>query len=248
MRLKLIPTLMAIPAFLALIALGVWQLQRLEWKETLIDRLQTRAEAPPESLPPRGELPIEEWEFRRVTVTGHFLHEHEFHLLNRSLNGNPGVHVLTPLRRTDVTSAPPVLINSGWVPLEGKDKTLREEGLVQGEVTVEGIVRFQRPMTWIQSAVLPEHEPQNNMWYAIDRDRMAEESGLELAEFYIVDGNTDVPGTYPVGKQWTLDIRNDHLQYAITWFLMAGALAVIFVLYHRQAGRNDPPDPHDTRS
>jgi len=237
-RPKLIPTLFTIPALAALIALGTWQLQRLDWKETLIDRLQTRAEAVAESLPP-GDLDLDEWEFRRVEMTGHFLHEEEMHLLNRSLNGNPGLHIITPFRRTDVPSTPVVLVNRGWVPFQLKAAEDREDGLVVGEMTVEGIVRFQRPITGLQRVFLPENEPANNVWYSIDQAEMEAETQLEVTNFYVVDGNTDVPGTYPLGQQWTLDIRNNHLEYAITWYALALALLVIYVVYHRNADASD---------
>lgn len=238
LRPKLIPTLFTIPALIALVWLGVWQLQRLEWKETLIDRLNTRAEAEAVELP-SGDLDIDNWEFQRVTLTGEFLHDHEVHLLNRSLNGNPGLHILTPLRRTDIPGEPTVLVNRGWVPFELKEQSARPQGLIEGPVTVEGIVRFQRPITGLQRVFLPENEPANNIWYSVDQGQIEEDAGLTLTNFYVVDGNTDVPGTYPLGKQWILDIRNDHLQYAITWFLLAGALAVIYVVYHRRGGASE---------
>lgn len=232
-RPKLVPTLITIPSLIILMALGIWQLQRLEWKETLIDRLQSRAEAAPESLPP-GALAIDEWEFRRVTLTGHFLHDQELHVLNRSLNGNPGLHVFTPLRRTDVPDGSVVLVNRGWVPFDRKEIEARPDGLTTGEVTVNGIVRFQRPMTSLQATFTPENDPAKNMWYSISLPQMAETAAMPLTNYYIVDGNDAVPGLFPVGRQWTLDIRNDHLQYAITWFGLALGLLVIYVLYHRQ--------------
>lgn len=237
-RPKLIPTLFTLPALVALVWLGAWQLQRLEWKETLLDRLHTRAEAEAVALP-AGDLDIDEWEFQRVTVTGEFLHDQEVHLLNRSLNGNPGLHILTPLRRTDMPDAQTVLVNRGWVPFELKERSARPDGLVEGPVTVEGIVRFQRPITGLQRVFLPENEPANNVWYSVDQAQIEETASLSLTNFYVVDGNTDVPGTYPLGRQWILDIRNDHLQYALTWFLLAGALAVIYVVYHRRGGNGE---------
>lgn len=237
-RPKLIPTLFTLPALIALIWLGVWQLQRLEWKETLIDRLHSRASAEAVVLP-SGDLEIDAWEFQRVTLTGEFLHDHEVHLLNRSLNGNPGLHILTPLRRTDVPGASTVLVNRGWVPFELKEAASRPNGLVEGPVTVEGIVRFQRPITGLQRVFLPENEPSNNIWYSVDQTQIEADAALTLTNFYVVDGNTDVPGTYPLGKQWILDIRNDHFQYALTWFLLAGALVVIFLVYHRRGGPSE---------
>lgn len=237
-RPTLVPTLITVPALIALIGLGAWQLQRMEWKEGLIDRLQTRSSATAESLPP-GPLDLDEWEFRRVELTGHFLHEDELHLLNRSLNGNPGLHVLTPFRRTDVPGGPVVLVNRGWVPFDRKEIDVRSEGLLPGEVTVEGLVRFQRPITGLQRVFLPENEPDRNIWYSVDTDQMATEIGAELPAFYILDGNEDVPGLFPVGKQWRLDIRNDHLQYALTWFGLALGLLVIYIVYHRRPSEKD---------
>ncbi len=231
-RFKLIPTLITLPALVTLIALGVWQLQRLEWKQDLIDKLQSRSTAVPEVLP-KGDLALEDWEFLRVTMMGEFLHEDEMHLLNRSLNGNPGLHVITPFRRSDVEGGPVVLVNRGWVPFELKDPATRPDGLVEGEVAIEGIIRFQRPITGLQRVFLPQNEPGKNVWYAIDHDEMSAQIGSDIANYYIVDGNDAVPGLYPVGKQWTLDIRNDHLNYALTWFFLAIALAVIFWIYHR---------------
>lgn len=232
MRFKIIPTVFTLAAILVLLGLGFWQLQRLSWKEMLIDRLTTRSEAAPESIP-AGPLDLDEWEFRRVTMTGHFLHDKELHLLNRSLNGNPGLHVLTPFRRTDVPNAQPVLVNRGWVPFQLKDKENRREGLTGGEVTIDGIVRFQRPITGLQKYYTLENEPDKNVWYSINLEQMDQQTGLDLANYYVVDGNLDVPGLYPVGRQWTLDIRNDHLQYALTWFCLAFALAVIGVVLAR---------------
>ena len=232
-RPKPIPTLISLAALIVLIGLGVWQLQRLTWKETLIDRLQSRAEMSAESLPP-GDLDLEEWEFRRVTLVGQFLHDQEMHLLNRSLNGNPGLHIITPFRRTDVPDAPLVLVDRGWVPFDAKDPSTRKEGLITGEVTVEGIVRFQRPITGLQRVFLPENEPDRNMWYSVDVPEMESVRGEPFANFYVVDGNDAVPGGYPVGHQWTLNIRNDHLQYALTWFALAVGLLVIYVISQRR--------------
>lgn len=229
---KLVPTLFTIPALIALLGLGIWQLQRMEWKETLLDRLQSRAETAAVDLP-AGPLSEGEWEFRRVEMTGRFRHDDELHLLNRSLNGNPGLHVFTPFERTDMPGKT-VLVNRGWVPFERKDKNLREQGLIEGEVTVNGILRFEKPVTTLQRVFLPENEPQNNIWYAFNHEQMGREIEAEVPDYYVVDGNESVPGTYPVGRQWSLDIRNDHLQYALTWFSLAIALAVIYVLFHRR--------------
>lgn len=246
-RPKLIPTLFTVPSLIILMGLGVWQLQRLAWKEDLIDKLQGRSVAETVALP-TGTLDREAWEYRRVAVTGRFHHADEFHLLNRSLNGNPGLHVLTPFTRTDVEGAPTILINRGWVPFDRRERSTRTEGLIEGEVTVEGILRFPREVTGLQRVFLPENEPANNMWYDPNLGQMETRLGTDLPRYYLVDGREATPGLYPVAKQWRLDIRNDHLEYALTWFFFAIALAVIYVLYHRPRKEGAPDDFGGTRS
>ena len=231
-RLKLVPTLITIPSLIILVWLGVWQLQRMDWKADLITKLQERSTMAAETLPP-GDLSIDDMEFRQVKVTGRFLNEAEMFLLNRSLNGNPGLHVLTPFQRDDVPGSPVILVNRGWVPFDRKEQDTREEGLIDGQTTVNGIVRFQRPITGLQHVFLPENEPDRNMWYSINSDQMGNQIGMPVPNYYVVDGNDAVPGLYPVGRQWRLDIPNNHLKYALTWFFLAIALGVIFVLYHR---------------
>ncbi len=235
-RPTLIPTLFTVPALIALLTLGIWQLQRLEWKETLVDRLQTRAEQTAVPMP-TGQLTEEEWEYRNVTLRGTFLHDQEVHLLNRSLNGNPGLHIFTPLRRSDDGAPAVVLINRGWVPFEFKDPATRQDGQLSGEVEIEGLLRFEKPAGAIQSAFLPENEPARNMWYRLDIAQASDVSGEALPRYYVMDGRTEIPGLYPVGRQWTLDIRNDHLQYALTWFIFAIGLATIYVIYHLKRER-----------
>ena len=240
-RLKLVPTLITIPSLIILVWLGVWQLQRMDWKADLITKLQERSTMAAETLPP-GDLSIDDMEFRQVKMTGRFLNEAEMLLLNRSLNGNPGLHVLTPFQRDDVPGSPVILVNRGWVPFDRKEQDTREEGLIDGQTTVNGIVRFQRPITGLQHVFLPENEPDRNMWYSINSDQMGNQIGMPVPNYYVVDGNDAVPGLYPVGRQWRLDIPNNHLQYALTWFFLAIALGVIFVLYHRPAKQGSPSD------
>jgi surfeit locus 1 family protein len=188
------------------------------------------------------------WEYRRVTVRGIFRHGEELHLLNRSLNGNPGLHVLTPFERTDVPGNPTILVNRGWVPFDRKDPATRTEGLIQGEVAVAGILRFPREVTGLQRVFLPENEPANNMWYDPNLAQMEGEIGADLLNYYLVDGRAETPGLYPVAKQWRLDIRNDHLEYALTWFTLAIALLVIYVVYHRPPKKGAENDAGGTRS
>lgn len=222
------PTLFTLPALAALIALGTWQLHRLEWKQDLIAKLQSRSVAAPVA-PPSAGADLGAFEFQRVRVTGVFRHDRELYLVGRALNGEPGLHILTPLIPSDGST--PILIDRGWVPFEGRDAAKRPGGQVPGPVAVEGIVRLQKPKGFF----VPENDPVKNTWYFVDIGAMSKTAGVELQPgYYIVADAMNLPGGYPKGGQWRLDIRNDHLEYAFTWYSLAIALAVIYILYHRR--------------
>lgn len=230
------PTVFAVPAVLVLIGLGTWQLDRLAWKSALIEQMQTRVSAPPAPLDQvlaeaGGDLHAVE--YRTAELTGRFRHQAEMYLAARSMNGNPGYHVVTPfesaLGRT-------VLVDRGWVPLDRKLPETRPQGQIRGEVTIEGVVRVPRAgKSWLQ----PDNEPEHNMWFWIDLPAMAAHAGAgaaggELAPVYLAAGPAENPGGYPIGGQTRINLPNDHLQYALTWYALAVALIVIYVVYHRR--------------
>lgn len=235
-RPKLIPTLFSVPAFITLIFLGTWQVQRLEWKQDLIDKLQVRSAQAPGALP-APPLNEDAHEFLPVRVQGVYDHDHEFHLVNRALNGEAGINTVTPLKLRDGGT---ILVNRGWVPFEMRDKALRPDGLLTGEQTVTGLLRFVKPRSTLEEWVVPDNEPGNNAWFNIDPAAMAAQAGLDsLPDYYILSSDQSERGALPRGKQWSLDIKNDHLQYAITWYSLALGLLVIYVVYHRKAAAEE---------
>jgi len=224
------PTLMTLPAVLGALALGTWQVQRLNWKNEIIAERAARRDAPPlASLP--AQFDARKDEFRRVKVTGRFLHDKEIYLAARSFRGNAGYHVITPL----AISAGHLLVNRGWIPLERKAPASRKVGNVEGEVAVEGYLRAETGPGWFT----PKNEPDKNFWFWIDVATMARTHGIgKIEPFYIEAGPAENPGGFPVGGQTRFEIPNDHLQYALTWFAMALIGIVIYLLYHRRRARD----------
>lgn len=224
------PTAIALPMLAALLALGTWQLYRLDWKRDLIARIEQRVNAPPVPLPVQIADPAA-WEYRRVVVTGTFLHERELHVLGHTRRGNLGYHVVTPLRRTDGGGL--VLVDRGWVPSDRKEPPARAEGQVGGPTAVEGIVR----LPWPQGLFVPDNDPARNIWFWTDAAAMERAVGAALPPLLVEAGPAPNPGGLPVGGQTRLQIPNNHLQYAMTWYGMAVALVVIYVVWHRQRAR-----------
>ncbi|MDH3594519.1 MAG: SURF1 family protein [Rhodospirillales bacterium] len=224
------PTLFTLPMLATLIGLGTWQLQRLEWKQARIAERETRSIAPAIDLP-REIADPQALEFRRVALTGRFLHAREMYLNGRTYKGQVGVHVVTPFVLSDGRG---LLVDRGWVPMARKDPASRPDGQVAGIVTLEALLRSGG---WTGSRTFrPDNRPEENLWFWVDPVAMAAWAGLEdpVTALYAAAGAAENPGGLPVGGQTRVTLRNDHLQYALTWYALAVALAVIYGLYHRK--------------
>jgi len=226
-------------AFALLFGLGTWQVKRLSWKTHLIETIDARAHAEPVPLP-ASDIDIDAWVYRRVQVTGRFLHDREVHMLARRPGDQLGYDVFTPLVRS---SGPAVMVNRGWIPATAKDPAARAEGQVEGVVTIVGIVRNPWPKPWFA----PDNNLRANVWFTPDLAAMARVVGVPLAPVFIEADATPNPGGLPVGDQTRLSLRNDHLQYAITWYLLAIAVVVIFIIYHRTPQDDDGPQDEDDK-
>ena len=214
-----------------MLSLGIWQLQRMTWKEGLIADIQAGIAAAPVSLAAHLDSPVA-LNFRSVRVRGVFLHELEAHIGPRVHQGQAGVHVLTPLR---LAGGATVLVNRGWVPQDRRDPVSRAKGQVPGVVSVEGILRSR----FEQGAWTPDYDGKADQWFWYDVAGIAKARGLDLAAAVLqADGHAN-PGGLPIGGVAQPVLSNNHLQYAITWFSLAAVLLVIFLLSHRR-GRDQP--------
>ena len=222
-------TLIVLPAFVLLIALGVWQVHRLAVKQEFMAQRNLGFSQAPVELPGRdGNLQSLAW--RRVSVSGRFDHDHEFHLWSIG-RGQAGYEVLTPLVRSDGAAGQIVLVDRGWIPIDRKAPAARAAGQVAGEVTVRGFVRIDLDG---RSAVTPANDVAGNIWYAVDYPEMSRQSGHFLRTLVVVADATANPGGVPVGINDPPAVSNRHLGYAITWFSLALVLVVIYGLALRR--------------
>jgi surfeit locus 1 family protein len=223
------PTVFTVPMLSILLALGSWQIERLSWKENLIGQRQEAVAAAAVPVP-RGLEEARGMEFRHVTDVGVFLHDKEIFLGATSEAGGQGYQILTPLLEP---SGRVVFVNRGFIPTELKDPARRTAGEIGGTVRVQGLLRLQpegKP-NWF----LPDNRPDLNYWFWVDIPAMSAADKLDsVAAFYIDADATPNPGGWPKGGVTRLALPNNHLQYAITWFSLAVALIVIYVLYHRR--------------
>lgn len=226
-RPRLWPTLISLPMIAVMLFLGGWQLQRLAWKEGLIERLESRMYDAP-IAPPAAGVDIDDAEFRRVRAEGRFLNDQEMFLTGRPEKGTVGLHVVTPFVTGDGRT---LLVNRGWIPDDRRDPAKRPNSQPEGTVTLEGIVR--KPS--LRNAFTPDNEPAKNLWFYVDVAEMAAKAGVTDVPPYYIDAlrNTDSRMELPIGADPQIGLRNEHLQYALTWFFMAIGLIVVYVVWHR---------------
>ncbi len=230
-RSLLVLTVLSVAAFAVLIGLGVWQLQRLQWKEGLIAEIEMRTKAEPVSLKEAVTRARagEDVSYVRMRVDGRFDNGKERYLFAVS-DGTPGWHVITPLTTPE---GEVVLIDRGFVPYAFRDPASRPEGELTDAVTITGLAR--PPET--QGLFIPDNEIEQNRWFWRDLAAMAKSvfggDTKDVAPFFLEAERSDIRGGWPLGGQTRLDLPNNHLQYAITWFALALCLVVIYVIYVR---------------
>ena len=217
-----------LPLFLAagiavviLIVLGTWQLQRLQWKQALMTARQTAVAAAPLTALPTGD--VSAVAFRRLRLTRTYD--------SRGMS-QAGWHVVTPFTLADGAT---VMVDRGFVPYDLKDPSRRAPVPV-GVQTIEGLIRPAGPRGWM----VPENDVRQNVWFTLDADAMAKAAGLTGVAPFTLDlvAGAAPSNDWPRGGQTRLDLPNNHLQYALTWYSLAGVLIIVTGLFARARTRS----------
>lgn len=231
----LVPSLATLFVVALTLYLGIWQIERLEWKKHLLSTIEAAQSAPPYTLNtlPEGELPQQEW--HNVIAQGELLHSKELFATPRYLKGELGYAVITPLALETPQGKRYVLVNRGWVSSQQKDPLQRQAGNLVANVVVEGVIRS----TFRHGVFTPANIPAKNLWFWYDLPAMAKALDLPLLPVMIdatalltEEGEAITKGPTPFPIEIT--IRNDHKGYAITWFLIGLAAVGVFIAYHTE--------------
>lgn len=228
-------TLVGIAFFVAFVALGVWQVQRLAWKLDLIERVSQRLAAPPAPLPAKAQWPTVDaagYEYRTVRLQGMWLPQKTV-LTQASTQLGPGYWVVTPLQLADGDQ---VLVNRGFVPQDQRTQWLSPttasapNGNDTGTVTVEGLLRLSEP----GGGFLRHNNPAEQRWYSRDVAAIAQAQQLPNAAPFFIDAGIPNPrsaasadspqttqGPWPRSGLTVVHFSNTHLVYALTWFGLA---------------------------
>jgi len=227
------------------ICLGVWQLQRRVEKHALIAALSERLAAPPRPLPSPSQwsaLAPASDEFRRVSFAATYQSRPDA-MVYSSGSGiredipGPGTWAFMPAR---LPGGETVVVNAGFVQNTMQDRGQQDRAvarLVTKEpVTLTGYIRFPEAA----GLLTPPENPAKRLWFTRDHLAMARSlgwGGTPVAPFYI-DLEQPAPAS-GIPKPGPLDVhlKDDHLQYAITWFGLAGAVVIAFAVWLRAQRR-----------
>ena len=202
MRRILFLLIFGIAGLAILVSLGVWQVQRLAWKQGVLSEIESRISADPVALPhPVSEV---DDKYLPVTISGE-MEPGEIHVLVSVKQVGAGYRIIQSFRTADRT----ILVDRGFVPSTAK-QTERNTGRME----VTGNLHWPQEI----DSYTPEPDIDDNIWFARDVPNLAAALGAEPV-LLIARSQTD-PGITPLPVD-TAGIPNDHLQYAITWFGLA---------------------------
>lgn len=222
---------MTLVALAILLGLGFWQLERKAWKENLLATIAARAAQPPVDFLGATTATHDNelgFEYLRARVRGRYRHDKERYFYAPDAKLGPGYHVYTPLEIAGSDAV--VFINRGFVSEDLKDPTKRSQGQVEGEVEVVGLMRAPG----LKGTFTPDNDAKANLWFWRDYAGFfaSAYSGTErrpVAAF--LDAEEAAPGGWPKGHATLVDIPNRHLEYALTWFGLAGTLVAVFAAF-----------------
>jgi surfeit locus 1 family protein len=228
------PTVLAVLGLAVLLGLGTWQMQRRQWKETLIQKIAQRVHAPPVRLAADGRpqgATSDDLEYLRVTASGRFHHEKERFLYAPGKAGL-GWHLYTPL---ELAEGRFVWVNRGFVPDARKDPATRRQSQPEGRVEVTGLVRAAQPV----GMFTPANDVAHNIWYWPDAPAMqasAFDSAAPPPLSFTIDADASAdPTALPQGGTTRVALPNRHLEYALTWYGLALTLIGVYAAF--AAGR-----------
>ncbi|MEM6438773.1 MAG: SURF1 family protein [Pseudomonadota bacterium] len=194
-----------------LLWLGFWQLARLEWKEGLIAELEARLLAPPAPLPAAPTEAVDE--YLHVAVAGE-IGEEELHVLTSLRGSGPGFRVVSAMTLEDGRR---ILLDRGFVPEAAKNAPR-----AGGPAQVTGVLLWPDET----DGFTPEPDEAAAIWFARDVTPMSAALGTEPLMIVADAAQGDGLRAAPV----TVNLPNDHLQYAITWFSLAAIWTVMSVV------------------
>ena len=195
--------------------LGTWQLYRLQWKQDLINQISEGLK----STPIKYSQNINK-NYQKVVLKGKYNFKNQIYLYSLNDKGQPGFDVVTPFETFNKEN---VLVNRGWIKKEFKN-SLEINTLSKN---IRGMLREANR----KNLFTPDNDMNENIWFSINLEDVQKITGKRFNKFivYLEDQNINIPKP----KKITVDVPNNHLKYAITWYLISISI-LFYYLYFRK--------------
>ena len=215
MRHKFLFSVFIIFFIFVFIALGTWQVIRLNWKNNLILEIENSLKNPPVQLSQSNQQ-----NYLKIKTSGRVDFEKQIYLYNLNDSGTPGFEVLNPI----LIDGENYLLNRGWIPFEKKDTP---EINILDQNNIEGTLKKQGR----KNIFKPDNDIKENYWFSLNREDISKFTGKEFSKYIIyLDGNYQ----FPRPKKITANISNNHKKYAMTWFSLAISILLLYLYFRKK--------------
>ena len=196
------------------IALGSWQLVRLNWKNELLNKIDVSLKKEPVDL--MTNVPKD---YLKIKTSGVIDFDKQIYLYSLNEKGSPGFNVVNPI----IINNKNFLLNRGWIPFNKKNT---KEINIFDHKTILGTLKKQTKA----SRFKPVNDVKDNYWFTLDRNDVFKYTNKNFSPFIIyLNNNLELPKPRII----TVNIPNSHKKYAITWFSLALSI-FLFYLYVRK--------------
>ena len=197
------------------LALGSWQLVRLNWKLDLIEQIQSSLKEEPINI---NNTVLKN--YLRIKAIGKINFENQIYLYNLNEKGEPGFEVINPIKINKEN----YLLNRGWIPLNKKND--KEINIID-ENNIVGVLRKQIKANMFK----PKNDISNNYWFTLNREDLYDFTGEKFSPYIIYLSSKN---EFPKTKLITANISNNHKKYAITWFSLAISILLIYLYFRKK--------------
>ena len=200
---------------LVFIALGSWQIIRLNWKNNLILEIENSLKKPPIELTQTNQE-----NFLKIKTSGLIDFEKQIYLYSLNDSGTPGFEVINPI----IIDNENYLINRGWIPFEKKNTSeinSFDQNNIIGTLKIQGRKNIFKP----------DNDIKENYWFSLNREDISKFTGKKFSKFIIyLDGNYQFPRPIKI----TANISNNHKKYAMTWFSLAISILLLYLYFRKK--------------
>ena len=215
MKHKFLFSVFVIFFILVFIALGSWQIIRLNWKNDLILEIEDSLKHLPVEL---NQSKLKN--YLKIKTSGSVDFDKQIYLYNLNDKGTPGFEIINPILINNEN----YLINRGWIPFNKKDTqdiNIIDEDKIIGTLKLQGRKNIFKP----------DNDIKKNYWFSLNRDDISKFTGKEFSKYIIyLDGNYQ----FPKPKTITANISNNHEKYAITWFSLAISILMLYLYFRKK--------------